>query len=58
MSPDAYRQKWGLPADYPMTAPNYSAQRQAVAMKMGFGQMGRKTAKPKPPVSTAGKRRK
>jgi predicted transcriptional regulator len=58
MSPDAYRQKWGLPADYPMTAPNFSAQRQAVAVKMGLAQMGRKAAKPKPPVLVTGKRRK
>ena len=58
MSPDAYRQKWGLPADYPMTAPNFSRQRQAVALKMGLAQMGRKAAKSTPPVRVTGKRRK
>lgn len=53
MSPDEYRQKWGLPADYPMVAPNYAAARSALAKKMGLGQK-RKTAANKP----AGGRRK
>ncbi len=43
LSPDEYRQKWGLPADYPMVAPNYAAARSALAKKMGLGQK-RKTA--------------
>lgn len=47
MSPDEYRQKWGLPADYPMVAPNYAAARSALAKKMGLGQK-RKTAAKKP----------
>ena len=32
-----YRARWGLPADYPMVAPNYSAQRRALAKKIGLG---------------------
>ncbi len=37
MTPDDYRAKWGLPADYPMTAPNYAAQRKELAHKIGLG---------------------
>lgn len=37
LTPDAYRRKWGLPADYPMVAPNYSAHRSGLAKKMGLG---------------------
>jgi len=37
MSPDEYRAKWGLPADYPMVAPNYASQRSALALKLGLG---------------------
>ncbi len=37
LTPDAYRQKWGLPPDYPMVAPNYAAQRSAFAKKIGLG---------------------
>ena len=35
LSPDQYRQKWGLPADYPMVAPSYARQRSQLAKKMG-----------------------
>lgn len=38
MTPEAYRAKWGLPADYPMVAPNYAAQRSDLAKSMGLGQ--------------------
>lgn len=38
MSPEEYREKWGLPRDYPMVAPNYAKQRSALARKMGLGQ--------------------
>lgn len=41
MSPDEYRQKWGLPSDYPMVAPNYAQARSALAREMGLGQQGR-----------------
>ncbi len=37
MTPDEYRAKWGLPADYPMVAPNYSKQRSELAKKIGLG---------------------
>ena len=37
MSPEEYRSKWGLPADYPMVAPNYAAQRSEFAKKIGLG---------------------
>ena len=41
MSPEEYRQKWGLPADYPMVAPNYAKQRSEFAKKIGLGRRGR-----------------
>jgi predicted transcriptional regulator len=37
MSPEEYRAKWGLPADYPMVAPGYSEKRSKLAKKMGLG---------------------
>ena len=37
MTPDAYRAKWGLKADYPMVAPNYALKRQELAKKFGLG---------------------
>lgn len=37
MSPEAYRQKWGLPADYPMVAPAYAARRSEFAKQIGLG---------------------
>ncbi len=37
MTPDEYRAKWNLAADYPMVAPNYAAQRSAFAKKIGLG---------------------
>ena len=42
MSPDEYRRKWGLPADYPMVAPNYADQRRDLAKKIGLGTQRRK----------------
>jgi predicted transcriptional regulator len=42
MSPEEYREKWGLPADYPMVAPNYAQARSALAKQMGLGQQRRK----------------
>jgi predicted transcriptional regulator len=38
MSPEQYREKWGLPADYPMVAPNYAEARSQLAKQMGLGQ--------------------
>ena len=37
MTPDEYRQRWGLPADYPMVAPNYAQQRSTLAKTIGLG---------------------
>jgi len=37
MTPDQYRQKWGLAADYPMVAPNYAEQRRSLAKSIGLG---------------------
>lgn len=46
LTPDQYRQKWNLPADYPMVAPNYAATRSALAKSIGLGR--------KAPAGTAG----
>ncbi|MGB8278572.1 MAG: MucR family transcriptional regulator [Methylovirgula sp.] len=43
MSPDEYREKWGLPPDYPMVAPNYAKARSNLAKQMGLGQQRRRT---------------
>ena len=40
LTPAQYRQKWNLPSDYPMVAPNYAAQRSELAKKIGLGQSG------------------
>lgn len=37
MTPDGYRERWGLPLDYPMTAPNYAKQRSKLAKDIGLG---------------------
>lgn len=42
LTPDQYRQKWGLPADYPMVAPNYAEQRRKLAKSIGLGTKRRK----------------
>ena len=42
LTPEQYREKWNLPPDYPMVAPNYAAQRSALAKKIGLGQISRK----------------
>jgi predicted transcriptional regulator len=38
MTPEHYREKWGLPSDYPMVAPNYAEARSLLAKQMGLGQ--------------------
>ena len=43
LTPQQYRERWGLPRDYPMVAPNYAQTRSALAKKIG---LGRKAAKP------------
>ena len=47
MSPDEYRQKWGLPADYPMVAPKYAALRSELAKKIGLGRKAGRKVKAK-----------
>lgn len=42
MSPEEYREKWGLAADYPMVAPNYAKARSNLAKQMGLGQQRRR----------------
>ncbi|QFU17110.1 MucR family transcriptional regulator [Microvirga thermotolerans] len=42
MTPEQYREKWGLPVDYPMVAPNYARARSELAKEMGLGQQRRK----------------
>jgi predicted transcriptional regulator len=54
LTPEEYRARWGLRPDYPMVAPTYSAQRQALAKQIG---LGRKPAPP-PPAPKPGRRRK
>ena len=59
MTPEQYRAKWGLPADYPMVAPNYAAARSELAKQFGLGAR-RKKPEPSPaqPVAPARGRRK
>ena len=45
LSPEQYREKWGLPPDYPMVAPAYAKARSALAKQMGLGQQRRRRAK-------------
>tara|TARA_R100001086_G_scaffold246982_1_gene180190 strand:- start:384 stop:848 length:465 start_codon:yes stop_codon:yes gene_type:complete len=45
LSPDEYRRRWGLPADYPMVAPSYTARRSQFAKEIGLGRNGRKDDK-------------
>jgi predicted transcriptional regulator len=45
LTPEQYREKWGLPADYPMVAPNYAEARSQLAKKMGLGQQRRKRSR-------------
>jgi predicted transcriptional regulator len=53
LTPDEYRQKWKLPSDYPMVAPNYAASRSALAKSIG---LGRKAAVPAPASAERPKR--
>lgn len=50
MSPEDYRRKWGLPADYPMVAPNYSKRRSQFAKDIGLGKAGGR-AEPRRPTT-------
>jgi predicted transcriptional regulator len=41
LTPEQYRERWGLPSDYPMVAPNYAKRRSALAKEIGLGKRGR-----------------
>lgn len=41
LTPEQYRERWGLPPDYPMVAPNYAKRRSALAKEIGLGKRGR-----------------
>ena len=45
LTPQQYREKWDLPRDYPMVAPNYAQTRSALAKKIGLGRKGGRPAK-------------
>jgi predicted transcriptional regulator len=45
LSPEDYRAKWGLAKDYPMVAPNYAAERSALARKIGLGRPEKQPAR-------------
>jgi len=50
MTPEQYRARWGLPADYPMVAPNYAERRRELAVKIGLGRKpGAKRGRPAKP---------
>lgn len=48
LTPNEYRARWGLPADYPMVAPNYAAARSALAKTMGLGRKPKEPETPEP----------
>ncbi|RDJ19711.1 MucR family transcriptional regulator [Bosea caraganae] len=48
LTPEQYRARWGLPADYPMVAPNYAEARSALARSMGLGRKATPIAAPAP----------
>jgi len=54
MTPDEYRAKWNLPADYPMVAPSYREQRSALAKAAGLGRKPGDKARAKPGTKAAG----
>ena len=56
MTPDEYRERWGLPDDYPMVAPNYAKERSALAKTSGLGTK-RDVAKAQPVATAAPARR-
>lgn len=58
MTPDQYRAKWGLPADYPMVAPNYASARSELAKAMGLGAQRRKVEPEAAPAAARPRGRK
>ncbi|MEA1647839.1 MucR family transcriptional regulator [Nitrospirillum sp. BR 11164] len=55
LSPEEYREKWGLPVDYPMVAPNYAEQRSGLAKAIGLGTRGRGEAEEVKPAKKRGR---
>ena len=53
LTPEAYREKWGLPVDYPMTSASYSEQRSKLALALGLGNNRRPASKASEPDDTA-----
>jgi predicted transcriptional regulator len=51
LTPEQYREKWGLPRDYPMVAPNYAKQRSELAKALGLGQLRRNRASGSEPTA-------
>src|SRR4051795_2067501 len=51
LTPEQYREKWGLPRDFPMVAPNYAAARSEMAKRIGLGQRGPAARKAKKSAS-------
>ncbi len=59
LTPDQYREKWGLPRDYPMVAPNYAEHRSSLAKKIGLGRRPEPVKPaPAPPPAPARRGRK
>ena len=52
MTPEQYRAKWSLPSDYPMVAPNYAAQRSALAKSIGLWQLRQRPVAAAPSASS------
>jgi len=57
LSPEEYRRKWGLPADYPMVAPNYAKRRSQFAKDIGLGRGATKKKKTTPAKKKTGAKR-
>ncbi len=62
MTPEQYRERWGLPQDYPMVAPNYAERRSALARQIGLGRkdgrVAAEAATAEPAAAKPGRRRK
>ena len=53
LTPDQYRERWGLPRDYPMVAPNYAKQRSELAKALGLGRFRAQSLEPSPDLSSS-----
>lgn len=58
LTPEQYREKWGLPRDYPMVAPSYAAARSSLAKKMGLGRKPKVAPDPAPVAKKRSSRKK